>query len=93
MTTKWPNKDPDEKLDFSVDWRTEGRLPVDDAIDSSLWIVPVGITVESESYSDTLTTIWLSGGTIGQSYDFINRVTTLSGRIMDKTVRLKIKVK
>jgi hypothetical protein len=93
VTTKWPNKDPDEKLDFSIDWRTEGRLPVGDIIDASLWISPVGITVESESFSNTITTIWLSGGTIGESYDFVNRITTFAGRIMDKTVRLKIKVK
>ena len=93
MTTKWPKKDPNEKLDFSLDWRVENRIPVGDVIVASLWIAPPGVSVVSESFSDTVTTIWLTGGTIGETYDFLNRVTTEAGRILDKTVRLKIKEK
>jgi hypothetical protein len=86
----WPTKDPDEVLDYKLDWtaRLDG-----DTIQTSTWTVPVGITRNSDSKTNTTTTIWLQGGTLGQTYEFVNRITTAGLRTMDQSVKLKIKAK
>jgi hypothetical protein len=86
----WPPKDPDEVLDYGIDWAS--RLDTD-TIATSTWIVPDGITQTDDSNTTTATTIWLSGGTLGEAYVFTNRVTTAGGRTMDQSVKLKITAK
>lgn len=90
MTLVWPNKDPDEVLDYVVDWadRLDG-----DTIAESTWIVPDGITKVSDGHDDSTVTIWLSGGTIGTAYSLVNRIVTAAARTMDQTVRLKIRAR
>lgn len=90
MALTWPFKDPDEVLDYSIDW--SGRLGAD-TISTSTWTVPDGITKDSDDKSTTTTTLWLSGGTEGETYSFLNRIVTAGGRTMDQTVKLKIKSK
>ena len=92
MSLTWPNKDPDEVLDYQVNWAD--RLGTD-TISTSEWIVPPGITKDSDSVAPDLrsTTIWLSGGTLNVSYEFVNRIVTAGGRTMDQSVKLKIKAK
>jgi len=102
---KWVFKDPDEVEDFVLDWTA--RLQPSDAIAASTWISPAGITVNSDSFTNNgsywngtatvtgryWTTIWLSGGTIGETYEFVNRITTTGARVYDQTVKLKVKVR
>ncbi len=88
---KWPDKDPDEVLDYNMDW--SGRLVSPDTITTSTWVVPDGLTVEDEETATTTTTVWLSSGTLGDKYEILNRVVTVEGRTMDQTVTLKIKTK
>lgn len=88
---KWSDKDPDETLDYNVNWSP--RMTSPDVIVTSQWIVPAGLTVENEDMADDSTTIWLSGGTLAANYEVLNRVTTAEGRIMDQTVTLKMKTK
>lgn len=90
MILKWSDKDPDEVLDFSLDWskRLNG-----DTITTSTWIVPSGITKDSDSIgspADT-TIIWLSGGADNTTYELTNRIETAGGRTMDQTVRLRVR--
>lgn len=90
---KWPDKDPDELLDYEVDW--SARL-AGDTIATSAWIVPDGIVKDpglGDSKTDTSSTIWLSGGALGESYTLTNRINTGGGRIMDQSVILKIRSK
>jgi len=94
----WPPKDPDEVLDYQINWAGTPEVPGPlfasaDIIATSTWIVPVGITKDSDSDTDTTTTIWLSGGTLGATYEFLNRITTTGGRTMDQSVRLRIRGK
>lgn len=88
----WPrSKDPDDVLDYSINW---ARELAGDTISTSVWTVPSGLTDESLSTNtDTETTVWLSGGTDGTSYDVKNRITTAAGRTMDQTVTLKVKAR
>jgi hypothetical protein len=81
-------KDPDAVADYGLDWSL--RL-VTDTLLTSTWIVPSGITSNSNSHTTTATTVWLAGGTAGETYSLTNRVTTSGGRTWDWTVQLKIK--
>lgn len=90
MPLAWPNKDPDEVLDYVLDWsdRLDG-----DTILSSTWEVPTGITKDSDSATGDKATIWLSGGALGDNYTLVNRVTTAAGRTMDQSVKLKVRTR
>lgn len=90
MVLTWPNKDPDEVLDYKVDW--EARLALDTIV-TSTFTVPAGITQNSSAFDDTTTTVWLSGGTLDEVYEILNRITTLGGRTMDQTVKIKLRRK
>jgi hypothetical protein len=91
MSLKWPAKDPDEVLDYRVDWTKRlGR----DTIETSEWPdAPDGITIVTQTNTTKSTTIWLSGGTLGQNYTFTNRITTAGGRTMDQSVTLPIRAR
>ena len=81
----WTSKDPTEILDYGIDWvlRLAG-----DTIVTSTWVVPAGITKNSDSSTPSTTTIWVSGGTSGQSYPVENRITTAGGRLFVMTSEL-----
>lgn len=90
MALRWPNKDPDEVLDYVIDW--SDRL-AGDTISTSTWEVPSGITKDSDSNGTTSTTVWLSGGTANAVYTLTNRIVTAAGRTMDQSVRLTVRAK
>ena len=80
-------KDPDAILDYAVDW---SRWLAGDEIFSSAWTVPVGLTKVTDALTPTKTTVWLSGGTAGQSYTVTNRITTSAGRTEDRSFIAKV---
>lgn len=84
-------KDPDAVLDYAIDWTDWLASRGSDTISASAWIVPDGITKDSDEFTDTVATIWLSGGTAGETYSLTNRVTTAGGRVQDKTIKIKVK--
>ena len=90
MSLKTFYKDPDAKLDYTVDW-TEWLT--NDTISASAWVVPSGITESSTSKTTTEATVWLSGGTTGVVYEITNRITTTLGRIDDRSFNVKIQDK
>jgi hypothetical protein len=93
MALTWPPKDPDEVLDYQVDW--SDRLSSDTLL-TSVWSISGDdsiLTEDSSEISGDNTIIWLSAGTLGEAYNLLNRVTTTGGRTMDQTVRLRIKAK
>jgi hypothetical protein len=87
----WPPKDPDEILDYQIDWAD--RLGVGDTIQTSTWTVPAGITGSLQSAAAQNVTIWLSGGTVGKTYQIHNRIISTGGRTMDQTVGIAIRTK
>jgi hypothetical protein len=82
------SKDPDAVLDYTGNWAA--WLGVDTIL-TSTWEVPEGITKDSDDKTATTTQIWLSGGTVGQTYLLRNRITTAAGRVDDRTIAIKIK--
>lgn len=85
---KWDDKDPDDVDSFGINWvpRLNGDL-----IATSTWSVPDGLTQDLSSNSTTSTTVWLSGGTDGDDYEVLNRITTTGGRTIDQTVKLRVR--
>ena len=89
MTLTWPTKDPNDVLDYQLDWTA--RLG-GDTISTSTWLIASGdITIDSDSNTTTVTTVWLSGGTADTTVVVTNRIATSGGRTMDQSVRLKLK--
>lgn len=88
MALEWPDKDPDAVLDYQIDWAT---WLSGDTISTSTWIVPAGIVKDSDSFTTTATTIWLSGGTAGDRYNITNRIVTAGGRTNDSSVLLIVR--
>lgn len=83
-------KDPQAVLDYSVDWTD--FLETNETIFSSQWFNPEGITVDSNGHTDKVATVWLSGGTLGQSYELVNRITTDNNpaRVDERTIIISI---
>lgn len=88
MSFNWPSKDPAELLDYTINW----AAPLaGDTIVSSVWALSAADLVEATSTQTSNTaTIWLSGGTLNQTYQVKNTITTAGGRIFDQTVSIKI---
>lgn len=82
-------KDPDAVLDYGVDW--SAWLATDETISTSTWIVPDGLTKDSDSNTTTTTTVVLSSGTAGQTYQVTNRITTSDSRTDDRTFIVRVR--
>ena len=80
----WSSKDTDEVLDYHINWTA--RLTAEsDSISTSEWELDEGITKDSDAETSYTTTIWISGGTTGETYSITNRITTAVGRTYDYT--------
>lgn len=85
-------KDADANLDFSVDWGE--WLAQGDAIAASSWTCQEGITIlgsPAPTYSATIATAWLGGGTVDRSYTVTNRIVTALLRRDERTITITIK--
>ena len=104
MSFRWPNKDPDEQLDYSVDWSRFLGSSV--TITSVAWYVDnesgvktaitAGSTVNgiqniSQTNTTTVATINLGSGTNNTDYKFYCRITDSSGSQAERVIKLRIK--
>lgn len=103
MSFKWPNKDPDEVLDYSVDWSrylngatiTSYSWYVDNA-DGVKTLLPAGGVVNgiqnvAQTSSGAIVTIHLGLGTNNKEYKFYSRINDSTGSISERVVRLRVK--
>lgn len=77
-------KDPDAVLPYSIDW--SDWLVSGDTIATSTWAAETGITVDSDSETTQVTTVVLSGGTVGETYRVRNRIVTANGYTDDRSI-------
>ena len=89
MTFTMPAKDPDEVLDYQLDWTA--RLDGDTISSSSAVLEEGDATIDSQSYVSAVHTVWLSGGTAGTVTIVTLRIVTAGGRTMDESIKVKIK--
>lgn len=80
-------KDPGSTLDYVIDW---SEWLETDTIASSTWDVPAGLTDISSANTTTETTQWLAGGTAGAVYPVTNQITTVGGRIAERTIEIRM---
>jgi hypothetical protein len=80
-------KDPHAILDYTIDWT---RWLAGDTIATSEWLVAAGLTKVADSKTVSSATVWLSGGTAGQSYTVTNRIVTNGGRTEDRSFTIRV---
>ena len=78
-------KDPDAVLDYTINWAAWLDT---DTLAASTWTIPSGLTNDLETFGDSAATVWLSGGTVGETYSITNHITTADGREDDKTLTI-----
>ena len=83
-------KDPDATLDYSIDW---SLWLANDTISSSSWVVESGIDIvpASETFDDTTTRLFLSGGAVGGKYTITNQITTNGSRTDERSFEITVK--
>lgn len=103
MSFKWANKDPDETLDYSVDWsRFLGTATISVVtwyVDNASGVktaIPAGVTVNgiqniSQTNTNTVATINLGSGTLNTEYKFYCRIEDSTGSIAERVIKLRIK--
>ena len=92
-------KDPDAVLDYTIDWqpRDNPYLESDETISSSSWsaspsgIIDDGTEVSSPTNTNTTSTVWLVGGTVGTTYMVTNSISTDKNRKDDRSFYVQIK--
>ena len=87
--SEW-TKDPDETLDFAIDW-SDVLTADSDTIASAVWTLPAGFTKVSQAEASSRTTIWISGGNLSaRPYRVLCRMTTVGGRIYDRSASISV---
>jgi hypothetical protein len=82
--------------DGSIVWTPQpiSTASLEERIASEVWSPPSGITVESLAHIDEagrqISAARVSGGTKGQVYDILLRVTTTAGQVREATLRVTI---
>lgn len=84
----YPPKSPNDNLDYEVDW--SDWLVNSETILTSIWIVPSGLTAGSSTNTATAATQRISGGTAGQQYTIINRITTSGSNTAERSVTINV---
>jgi hypothetical protein len=84
-------KDPDAVHDYIIDWSDVMNMhdPVD-TLTTSSWTVNNGLVLDSNSYTTTESTAWVSAGDLGEICLLVNTVTTAT-RTYVRTIKLSIK--
>jgi len=81
-------KDPDAVLDYAFDW-SENWLESAETISSHTITVSTGLTKDSDSESDGVVTVWLSGGTAGTVYTVACKIVTSLSRTDERTATIR----
>lgn len=84
-------KDPNAVLDYSFDW--SDWLNEFEEINTSTWLNPDNITINTSAKTATSSVVWVSGGTAGKTYRLTNRIVTTSNptRTDDRTLLIEVK--
>ena len=106
MSLKWPNKDPNEILDYSIDWSrflsgatlSSVTWFVDDADGVKTQLIPSGQLVKgiqliSATNTDKVATARIGSGDNNIQYQFYCRITDTNGLVVERKIRLRVRNK
>ena len=109
MALKWPDKDPEEILDYPVqfdDWLVAGcdilggspgpKVEQEGVSDPGTSVSPlIPIVVDEVYVAGKSIVVWLSGGTVGEKYTFkiTAQDTATPARTVIRRVTIKVKEK
>lgn len=82
-------KTSNEVINYFVDWTTE-TTAVSQTLSTSTFVVPTGLTNESESNTTTGATLVLSSGRHGVTYLIKNTVTTSEGLTLEQFFEVEV---
>lgn len=103
MSFRWPTKDPDEVVDYSVDWsRFLGTATIStvkwyvdnaDGVKTEIGTTDVvdGIQNVTATNTNTVATINLGLGTLNKEYKFYCEITDSTGSVAERVVKIRIK--
>ena len=79
-------KDPNSVLDYTINWSSwlDG-----DTISTSTWVLPSGITNDSDSNTTTTASITLSSGSHNVDYKLVNRIVTAASLTHEQAIRIQ----
>lgn len=90
--------DPQETLDFGIDWTLalkNNNKVLDDSIVESSWSVSSGTgvviaTIPPKYHSDTLSAVWLTGVTLNSTNVVTGRIVTAKSRIYERSFTINV---
>jgi len=86
-------KDPQAVLDYSIDWGAE-YLGDGELLATSDWSVvpdePDGIIIVGTAFDASTSTVKAGGGVAGRLYSVVNRITTASGRVDERSIVIRV---
>ena len=102
MSIKWQDKDPDDQVDYSIDWTnilethtiSSVAWKIYDA--TSGWItfnqgdVVNGLQYVTSTNTNTIATLYLGLGTNFQEYNIICRMTTSISTVFEQEARIRV---
>jgi hypothetical protein len=83
-------KDPNATLDYPINFATWLSDITDTYASHSVINLTGGITNPSSTQASGIITVWIAGGTAGETASFTVRIVTTGGRTDDRTFYLKI---
>lgn len=87
----WPAKDPDEVIDYAVDWFD--RLAGDTISSAAFSIVTGTISIVSSEYDERFSVLRLSGGAAGERAKVLCEIVTTDGQTMQETAVLAVRAR
>lgn len=82
-------KDPQATLDYPFDWSAY-LAPLSDSLVTATFTASSG-TITDDTLVDAIATAWVSGGVVGTTITLTCHITTLGGRIDERSVFIKIR--
>ena len=101
MALKWQDKDPDDQIDYSVDWQAQLGTNTISSIEWKIYTsgafttwtqgqIVDGLQYVSSTNTNTVATLYLGLGTAFTTYNIICRMTASDATIIEQEVRLRV---
>jgi hypothetical protein len=76
---------PNSNLDYGFNWLARGWLDAGETITTSAWEATSGVTLSHQQNLLGITSVFVSGGTLGNIYKLVNTITTLTSNGLSRT--------